>query len=412
MSRFVLISPAHSRVENDNLDPPLGLMYLSASLKQAGHEVKILDFAGQRQHEIPEADIYGFTTYTPTYWWSLEKRDEIRQLYPKAKFIAGGAHVSALPAETAKDWDCVVVGEGEQAIDDMATNGIDRCVYYSQPIYDVDSIPCPDYADIDMDSYDRLLLGRRLFSVFSSRGCPYKCAFCNSVIWKGSHEVRFRDPFCVAAEIGSLCAEYGIDCIGFVDDLFAISEGRVKELTDALRPLDIIYRCTARCSNFTADMADNLVSSGCVQVNIGVESGSNDVLVRGMGKKQTKEQIRRAIDIAKSSGLFVRVYLIVGAPYETWESVNETCELMLECMPSEINVRAPVPFPGTAWYDNPEEYGITWIDENFRNYMPISKDKQAYYLMSHQTADKDEIGAMREYAVDKLSPIAWNYGKE
>lgn len=409
--RIVLISPAHPRVENDNLDPPMGIMYLSAALKQAGHKCIVLDFAGGRKHHVPEADIYGFTTYTPTYWWCLEKRDEIRDMYPDAKFIAGGTHVTALPDMSAGEWDCVVVGEGEQAIIDIANNGISQRIIYAEPIMDIDSIPLPDYNAVDIRGYERTLLGERLLSVLTSRGCPYKCAFCNSIIWNGARRVRFRQPGCVAEEIEYLMERYDITHFRFIDDLFAMSESRIEALAKVLRPLDIIYRCTARCNIFNAAIAHRLVDSGCVQVEFGVESGSDRVL-KMMNKRQTSQDVRRSLQIAKYAGLKVRVYLIVGFPGETWETLNETCDLMLECAPDEVLVHTPIPFPGTQLYGDGKKLGITWKSNNFRDYMQISKDRQSFYLLSHSTADRDMIKEMWEYAVKRLEPIKWYYGRK
>jgi len=276
---------------------------------------------------------------------------------------------------------------------------------------DIDSIPMPDYTALDIYSYDRTLKGERLLSVLTSRGCPYKCAFCNSIIWNGARKVRFRDPLKVSAEIQTLRHFFDVSRIRFVDDLFAITEARVAALTKALKGLNIIYRCTARCNTFTKSIAEDLAESGCVQVEFGVESGSDKVLEM-MNKLQTKVDVRRSLAIAKDAGLVVRVYLIIGFPGETWDTVKETCDLMLECEPDEILVHTPIPFPGTALYHNVDGLGITWRSENFRDYMQISRDRQSYYLISHKTANSGTIKDMWEYTVERLAPIQWYYGKK
>lgn len=409
--KIVLISPAHPRVENDNLDPPIGLMYLSAVLCKAGHSVKILDYAGDRQHNVPEADIYGFTTYTPTYWWSLEKKNEIQELYPNAKYICGGTHASAVPELCKDNWDYVVVGEGEEAILRLASGDTLPKIIYSNSLDDVDNLPFPDYADIDVDSYDRTLDGEPLLSVLTSRGCPYKCNFCNSIIWNGARKVRFRSPENVAKEIAYLKDTFGINHFRMIDDLFAITETRVKNLTEVFKDLDIVYRCTARCNTFNDIMAKMLKDSGCVQVELGVESGSLPILER-MNKKQTPDDIIYAVHSAKNAGLRVRIYLIMGFPGETWETVKETCKTVIEAMPDEVLIHTPIPFPGTPLYEYPDDFGITWMEKDFSKYMQISKDRQPYYLMSHKTADRDIIKEMWEYTVKKLSCIEWYGGKK
>lgn len=411
MYTIVLISPAHPRVENDNLDAPLGLMYLSAYLKANDYSVKILDYSGNREHDVPEALYYGFTTYTPTYDWCLAKRDEILKMYPSARMIAGGAHVTALPEECAGDWDCVIVGEGEAGLLDVVLNGIKENIVYSKPIEDIDTLPFPDYTDIDVRSYERELDDKRLLSLFSSRGCPYHCTFCNSIIWNNARKVRFRSPDSVAQEIEQLRNEFGIDHFRFVDDLFAISTKRVREMTDTLAPLEIIYRCTGRCNIFNADIAQMLAESGCIQVELGVESASQPVLDM-MNKQQTPDDIYNAIVAAKDNRLRVRIYLIVGHPGETWETLNDTIKVVEAAQPDEILIHTPIPFPGSELYTDPDKFGIYWREPDFKNYMQISKDRQSYYLLSHKTADRDTIKAMWEYAVEQLSDIDWYYGKK
>ncbi len=410
MKRVVLISPPHSKVNNDRLDPPLGLMYLSSALKKAGHKTDILDYAGGEIHALPDADIYGFITYSPTYSWSVKMAGHVKQNYPESKVIAGGAHVSALPDECIKDWDHIVVGEGEEEIVRIANGEAEDAILYADPIMNPDSIEFPDYDSVDIQTYDRTLDGEKLLSIFSSRGCPYNCAFCNSIVWTGGKKVRFRTPENVADEISYLQARFGVDHYRFIDELFAMSVSRVNAMAAALGPLGIVYRSNARCNTFTSKMAVPLYDSGCVQVEFGVESGSLPVL-KAMNKQQTPDDIRRSIGAAKEAGLKVRVYLIVGFPGETWDTVNETCDLMIECMPDEVLVHTPVPFPGTPIYKNPEQFGITWMDKDLSNYMQISKNMKSYYLISHETADRDMIAKMWEHAVERLSVIKWYHGK-
>lgn len=408
--RFVLISTEQPELTNDNLDPPLGLMYLSAVIRNAGHDVRILDFAGGRQHCIPEADVYGFSTYTATYWRTLEKKNKIQSAYPSAKFICGGTHASALPKLCSKDgWDCVVVGEGEQAVQQLVKGNKLSKVFYSARL-NIDLLPFPDYTDIDVSSYDRMLDGMPLLSMLTSRGCPYRCNFCGSIMWNRARKVRFRNPADIALEINYLGRKFRTTHFRFVDDLFAISAARVRRITQALCSLDIVYRCTARCNTLSAEMAEMLKDSGCVQVDLGVESGS-EVVLNYMNKKQTPSDILRAIKAVKDTGMRVRIYLIVGFPGETWGTIDDTCDLMLEAMPDEMLIYAPIPFPGTPLYEHPEDFGITWMEQDFSKYVHITKNKGAGYVISHKTADASEIKAMREYVIDKLSDISWCYGK-
>lgn len=399
--KIILIQPPQNRISNDRLEPPLGLMYLSAVLKQDGHEVLILDFSGRAQHQIPEANIYGFSTFTPSYSWCLSKRDEIRKIDKDALVIAGGCHVSALPQECQRDWDAIVVGEGELAMRQIIAGKTG--IIYGEPI---DSIPFPDYDSIDINSYSRMVGNEKSLSILSSRGCPYNCSFCNSIIMGCGKQVRFRPPQAIVDEIQYLQNRFSIRAIRFVDDLFAFSEIRIEKITQALSPLRITYRCHGRVNLFTKKMAEQLENSGCAHIAFGVESGSDKILTY-MNKRQTANDVRNAIRYAKEVGITVRCYLIVGFPGETWDTTNETVDLMLECQPDEILAFAPIPFPGTALYHNPSQYGIYGLSNNFDDYMQIEANKKSNYLFSHYTATAQEIQSMREYVIERLSNIKW-----
>jgi len=402
--KIVLIQPPQKKIDDDRLEYPLGLMYLSSILKQDKHEVSILDFSGGFYHIIPQADIYGFSTFTPAYSWCLQKRDEISNKYPKSKFVAGGPHVSALPDECSTDWDAVVVGEGENAINNII-NG--QCgVIYGTPMA-IDSIPFPDYKGVDIYSYTRIFRGSAIISLLSSRGCPYNCAFCNSIVVGARCKPRFRSPELVKDEIIYLRENYP-DILSYriVDDLFTFSEQRVEDMAKILHPLNIQYRCNSRVNLFNDNVAKLLVDSGCVFVSFGVESGSDEILKK-MNKKQTTDDIENAIRSAKNAGIGVRCYLIVGFPGETWDTVERTISLMLETKPDDILIFAVIPFPGTPLYHFPQKFGITWLSNDFDDYLQITSNKGSNYLLSHYSATAQEIKKMREYMIERLASITW-----
>ncbi|MBC8488510.1 MAG: B12-binding domain-containing radical SAM protein [Bacteroidetes bacterium] len=402
--KIILIQPPQKKIDDDRMEYPLGLMYLSAILKQGQHDVSILDFSGGFHHDIPQADFYGFSTFTPAYSWCLQKRDEIAKKYPKAKFMAGGPHVSALPNECSSDWNAVIVGEGETAINDII-NGQSGIIYGNS--MEIDKIPFPDYDNIDAYSYTRTINGQKTISFLTSRGCSYSCAFCNSIVVGSRCKPRLRNPELVKEEILYIRNKYSdISSYRIVDDLFVFNEQRVECMTKMLRPLNIQYRCNGRVNIFNDNIAKLLVSSGCDFISFGVESGSDDILCR-MNKKQTANDTRKAVRSAKNAGLKVRCYLVVGFPGETWDTVKQTISLMLETKPDDILIFATIPFPGTPLYHYPERFGINWISKDFDNYLQIISNKGSNYLFSHSSATAEEIKKMRTYMIDKLVSIAW-----
>jgi radical SAM superfamily enzyme YgiQ (UPF0313 family) len=151
-------------------------------------------------------------------------------------------------------------------------------------------------------------------------------------------------------------------------------------------------------------MTDMLYESGCRHISFGVESGSPELL-RKMQKGQTVYDIRAGIRNAKASGLIVRVFLLVGFPGETWETIGQTIDLMLECRPHEFSVYPLIPYPGTALYERPGDFGITHIDKDFRRYFQVSKNRRAGYVFRANGLDERQIADMRQHVIERLEPV-------
>lgn len=404
-------------LEDDRLEAPLGLLYLATWLNRHGYPAQIVDLASvppdQWVHRIPYADVYGFSTYTTTYHRTQEIMRIARSLNPAAAIIAGGPHASALPDVVAHDVDYVVMGEGEQAILEIMQspapqNGHPISVR-GAPIEDLDTLPFPDYTLVDVASYSRVVDGQRSLSVLSARGCPYHCVFCNSIIMGAGNRVRYRSAANVVSEIQQIKERCGVTSFRFQDDIFTINVPRLRQIASLLRHENISYRCFGRvdaCSNQT--VTDLLAESGCRHIAFGVESGCDAILKR-MQKGQTTSDIRRGIANAKASGLTVRIYLIVGFPGETWDTIEQTINLMQECQPDEFSVYPLIPYPGTRLYQHPQEFGITSINHDFASYFQVGRRRCTGYVYRTADLDEGEISAMRDHVIRRLeeSRIDW-----
>jgi radical SAM superfamily enzyme YgiQ (UPF0313 family) len=393
----------------------LGLLYLATWLNSHGYGAQIVDLSSlppeQWSDAIPPADIYGFCTYTTTYHRTLQVLQLAREINPRAWTVAGGPHASALPESVARDFDFVIVGEGEAAILRLI-RALERGeslprILREAPIADLDTLPFPDYTLVDIASYRRVVDGRPSLSILSSRGCPYRCAFCNSIVMGGNKRLRFRSANNVVAEIRALRATWNITSFRFQDDIFTLNLPRLREMTALLADEGIIYRCFGRVDRCSREVARLLYEGGCRHVAFGVESGSQIVLDR-MQKNQTIDDIRQGIANARSAGLMVRVYLMVGFPGETWETVQDTVDLMLECEPDEFSVYPLIPYPGTPVYQQPQSFGITAINPDFSRYFQVRQGRGAGYVFRSQHLDEDTIARMRAHVIACLEPtVVW-----
>ena len=226
----------------------------------------------------------------------------------------------------------------------------------------------------------------------------------------GGHKpVRFRSPSNVIGEIKKLRNEYGDIGIRFQDDIFGSRMSWLDEFTQLIKPLDIRYRAFVRTTQCCRDgFAEKLYEGGCRHIAMGIESGS-DMILEKMQKGQTVEQCRQGIKKAKDAGLIVRIYLIVGFPGETWETVNDTLTLVKETQPDEFVAYPLIPYPGTPLYYHPEEYGLYNINPDFTHYFQICGDGYSEFVYDLKDYDRNELTAMKKYLVDELDKlkIAW-----
>jgi anaerobic magnesium-protoporphyrin IX monomethyl ester cyclase len=217
------------------------------------------------------------------------------------------------------------------------------------------------------------------------------------------HGIRYRSAENVVAEIRHLKAQYGVRHFRFQDDLFTSSKRRLKELSPLLRTEEVFYRCFARVTGFSRDVAQLLVDSGCQHVSFGVESGSPMILGRhAMNKCQTPVQIRRALANAAAVGLTARIYLIVGFPGETEHSIEETLALVKDCPWEEFMVYPLIAYPGTPIHDHPEKYGIVSIDRDYSGYLQIGRERRAGFTISTTTFDHHRVRLWRDRVIDEL----------
>jgi radical SAM superfamily enzyme YgiQ (UPF0313 family) len=373
----LVFTPAYE-LQDDRLEAPLGLLYIATYAKDHGFGVAIADMAGVPEAEwsLPVARYYGFTTYSTTYQRTLRLRDLALKVNPEARTIAGGPHASALPGDVIHDFDHVVIGEGERAIVDVLNGKNPLAHIQGQPVTDLDSLSL-DYSLVDVDSYRRIVDDKKSFTVITSRGCPYGCLFCNSIIMGGHKPTRFRSQEGVIEEVKGIRKDYGDVTVRFGDDLFGSNMVWLRQFTNKIRPMEITYRAFVRLNQCAEPgFTDLLVKGGCKHIAVGLESGS-DAILSAMHKGITKRIARDGIRRAKESGLIVRIYLIVGFPGETWGTVNETIEFVRETKPDEFVV---YPYPGTPIYNEPERYGLFNIDKDFSHYFQICGDKKSWFV--------------------------------
>lgn len=423
--KICLINAPCTVIDDDNLEPQLGLLYIAAVLKENNYQVQIYSMTGckddrevdKKIKNIPEADVYGFTTYCTNYENIKKCIKHIRKIdfilnCKDSIIILGGPNATALPEFTLEDANCdfVIVGEGEDAflylINEIKKLPI-RNYYLSLPNYrkiiyrqgreDIDSYPMPAYDLINFNDYTRVLDGKRVVSIISSRGCDRNCTHCNSIIMgggsRGRKKVRYRSVENVIKEIKYL-QSLGFNKFRFSDDIFT-SNPNLEEFCIELHKLNIEYRIFARVEDLTLDTCYLLAKSGCKHIAIGLESLNSDNL--RFLRKQSQIGKEGNIWNAKEFGMMVRAYFIVGLPYDTDENIKEYFDKASKLPFDEFSLYPLICYPGTEIWKNPKKYGYTIIDEDFTKYIQIGKNKNTCFVLDHKCFNHEDVKRWVDY---------------
>jgi anaerobic magnesium-protoporphyrin IX monomethyl ester cyclase len=378
--RILLVNPG---VGFYNEQPPIGLLYLAASVRKDGYDVKICNRpcgdSYERMVEEFKPDFVGITGTTQ----AIQDAYRVSE-YCRSKgiwTIIGGIHASACPEEAIKHCDTVITGEGEITILDTIRCPV-RGIFKGVPYTDLDQLPLPAWDLIDMNYYTSRVEGILSFALNSkvgclltSRGCPYKCTYCYNTM--RTAKVRYASPKRVIEEIQNLIDNYHVNTIVFLEDNFFVNKDRVKEICRRIKlyKLKFLWSANGRVDNIDPDILKMAHEAGCVQIAFGMESASQRIL--DVLKKGTKiSDMENAVKLCDDAGIIVSASFMFGNPTEKVEDIMKTVEFI-----RDNNVDGPLgfcitmPFPGTElwkWCEDNDRVpkDIDWSNFDY-NRMPI-----------------------------------------
>jgi len=385
--RVLLLSPPQENVYG-RLVPPypsLGLLQIGACLRVAGNSVRFLD-AALYPKRIATAvkyfrpEMVCITSVTPTFPKALELARFVKS-ESDVPVVFGGPHVSMLPRESlgSGDVDFVVVGEGEETVVELAraieggdplhvsgvwTRQDTELVFTGQraPIEQLDLLPFPDWSLIErVSAYAPPdALNRRVFTVMTSRGCPFDCSFCVSSKLFGKR-IRRRSVESVLAEIEHLIRAESAREIHFADDCFTSDRAWVLQLCRALKRerlrLSLSFMNGLRADEADEQILTALKGAGVRTVGFGVET-FDQKLMKESGKRLSLDSIKHAFRISKSLGLRTWGFFVIGFPGETREQALSTLAFALRLDPDFAKFFPLVPYPGSEIFKKMEASGL------------------------------------------------------
>lgn len=370
--------------------PPLGLMYIAGYLrKHTNHQIKILDCQVEEisypklEEKIKEfsPDVVGVTAMTFTLIDATKVAETAKKVSPKIKTIFGGPHVNIYPEETMQIGvvDFVVLGEGEEPVKELLEKIEDTKKLYEIKgilfrdgnkvintghralIQNLDIMPFPARDMTPYTKYSSVLAkSPPVTTMFTSRGCPYKCLFCDRPhLGKNfrAHSAKY-----VVEEMKE-CKKMGINEIMIYDDTFTVDRKRVADICNMILKdgFKMAWDVRARVNTVDEELLILMRKAGCQRIHYGVEAGTEKIL-KVLRKGITLDMAEKAFKISKKVGIQTLGYFMIGSPEETLEDIKATAKFIKKISPDYIHLSVTTPFPATDLYLKAIKEGVIKTD--------------------------------------------------
>lgn len=412
---------------NDFTLPVLGLGYIATYARERGFNVGVLDAEalGLGISQITslvnrvKPRWVGLNLLAPTYRNSVEI---LQRLDPDIAVMLGGHQAKAMPRQILSDLripriDALVLGEGETRVtallEDIARRSELPSVWWRDNSGKICQGACSSSANIShwlspdinaLPFVDRTFLIQDPFttengiiesSMVGSRGCPYDCSFCGAAMSANPDiSIRTRDSENIVAEMENIAATHGVRAFRFVDDLFLASPPFMKKCLTSFKEYSIgdrfVWDATGRInilSRASESLLDLMRETGCREVALGIESGS-ERLLNYMGKRITPEMTKITVQTLTGRGIHVKGYFILGFPTETYSDLQDTIRLIHELW--EVTDHGPGTFRCSVFEFRPYPGTPEW-----NRLMATGRYKEED-LLRYESVDLTDNGQVRE----------------
>ncbi len=359
------------------LYPSLGILTLSAWLRDHGIRVEVTDLTFSRDAEPVTHHLRRFHPHlvgVHTKTLTMPRAIEIaaRSRAEGIPVLAGGPDSATRPDRYLDEgFDAVVPSEGEATLVDVATRVRDGLPIVGCPgtiarsdghtvrgpprpfLRNLDDLPLPAWDLLDMEAYLsawKTRTGERRAAVLTSRGCPFDCSWCSKPTFGRTY--RQQSVGRVLSELNALHDRFRVDYVRFCDDVFGVDRRWLEELLDRMisEGPHLRFECLARVDLLKPDLLDRMKAAGLQRVYLGVESGSQKML-DAMSRGTRLAQVERVAASLRAHQVRQFWFLMLGYPGETLEDIEATLRLFRRFSPEEYSVSIAVPVPGTRFYD-------------------------------------------------------------
>lgn len=407
--RVLLISP---RYDTHIVAPHLGLGYLAAALRRAGHSVRVMD--GLREEIVYDAADFDFVGVTAMTTYFPEAIVEVRRAKAMGlRTIIGGPHVIAdsegALLQSGADYACS--GEGEIVLTSLLNGAAPKDVpgllwledgvvqRSTAPNFypDVDDFGEPAWDLIDPRTYPPAPHGMiaksfPLAPIVTTRGCPYRCSYCSAPITAG-RRLRARDPVKVVDEMERLVRDFGVREIQIEDDNFTLNRKHASAVCEEIirRGLKVHWSLPngVRIDRLDPELLALMKRAGCYLMALGIESANQRILDL-VTKDLDVEVVRQVTQWVADAGIEAWGFFMIGFPTETREEIQRTIDFALSLPLTRVQFGKTTPLPGTPIYE--------WWKREWGKGAEIDWSTFNYYQFNTDRAmvSKEELNAMQK----------------
>lgn len=411
---------------------PANLPYLAGVLLEKGHSVAVIDAYGlaprrftpyldkfeargllprEIAESIPsDADAIGVSVHcTLEHGMAVSIIEEVRNRFPGKPIIVGGYHTTfCVEPFLEAGADFVLQGEGEKRLpmlldtiengDQFTMDGIFGRSYESSrepTVCPIEELPFGYFDPIPLESYWNLRYAHgpvrtgKYIAMFTSRGCPYACAFCQTPMMWGGHWMA-KSPERVVDEMDYYHERFGVSDFHIQDENFALSRKRTRAFAEELlsrgRKYTYCFPSGIKVETVDREELELLYESGCRYFSLSPESASLKVL-KLMNKPVDLGHVEKVVKLCHEIGIKVNCNFVLGFPGEekedrilTYRMIRKLTRLGMD----EVTAFMLTPLPRTGVSDlKPDD--IQYEDINFsptwrENYRLITRARIWLYV--------------------------------
>jgi radical SAM superfamily enzyme YgiQ (UPF0313 family) len=371
MLRILLIFKDSVAVER------MGVMQISASLKQHGHDVRLVIIGPSEPEQLTcvmrnfRPAVVGYSAMTGEHIALLDINRNLKQEFD---FLAvfGGPHAIFGQDLIEEDGvDAVCTGEGDLSFPEFCRRLEVGGDYWNAPTFhvkhdgtvyrnplanlvpDLEQLPFPDRTLLYDADPNMAKASTKYF--MAARGCPYKCSYCFNVKYNESYSgkgkvVRSRTPLQVVEEIEWVRTRYPLEHVSFLDDIFLL---KPREWIDEFcslykKRVDLPFSGTVRANALKDEVVGKLRKAGMAFVWMGVESGNekvaNEILARGL----SNDQVIAGARILQKHNVGLITQNLIGLPVDEPLKIDlETLDLNIKIRPTFAWSSILYPYPGS-----------------------------------------------------------------